>query len=124
AVRAVGVAEEQETPFPLEIGFAERLAVLVDQVERPADRAGEQRSGSALRVLLPGENQERAGRDDQQPSERGRQQRIARQAFRLLGGGCHCFRLRQRPAGIGMPPSAAFSGPIAPALSTTTLISR
>src|SRR5205807_6639621 len=97
-IRAMGIAEEYEVPFALEVGIAERLAVLVDEVERAADRAGEEGPGRAFRVVAKGEGEQPAGAEDEEPRQGDRDHHIAWRADWFLGGRRHA------PGSLNDPP--------------------
>ena len=63
------VAEKQQLPLTLQIGVADPFAVLVDQLKRAADRAGEHRAGRAFRVVAESQRQQHAGGENQNRGE-------------------------------------------------------
>ena len=71
------IAEIDQRPFSFEVGVGHRLAVLVDQLKRPADRTGERRSGHTPRVIPQGQGEEGAGPEDDEPGENGGDQQEA-----------------------------------------------
>src|SRR5439155_830220 len=88
-IGAMGIAEEDEMPLALELRVAERLAVLVDEMERAANRAGEKGPGRTFRVVAVGEADEPAGGEDEKPRQGHRNHRKTRCASRFLGGRGH-----------------------------------
>ena len=63
------IAEINERPLAFEIGVGDRFAVLVDETEGAADRAGEQGSGRTPRRFVQRQHEKGAGSQNHEAGE-------------------------------------------------------